>query len=64
MKIMLISAAGTNVYNLRMRLKKQNYFSVSISSHDSKIYERLAPDEINYFFEKHSSPLLAGYYKQ
>ena len=51
MKIMLTSPVGTNVYILIMGLKKQNYFPVSISSHDSKIYERLASDEINYFFE-------------
>ena len=44
-------------------LNKENYRSISVLSHASKIFERIVFNQMNLFFESRFSPLLAGFRK-
>ena len=45
-------------------LSKENYLPVSILSYTSKIFEKIAFNQMNLFFESRFSPLLTGFRKK
>ena len=56
-------AEVTPVFKKEDELRKDNYLSVSVLSHASKIFERIVFNQINLFFESKFSPLLTGFSK-
>ena len=56
-------AEVTPVFNKEGELSKENYRPVSVLSHASKIFERVAFNRMNLFFESKFTSLFTGFAK-